>query len=134
MIRSCWNQMHFLTQSQILRKMNPIWNFRNDNPEMEILMDYVGPESQTHAELEIEMCRVGDQDACGAGEPGTCGLLVGPSLPPASTALTPMEDTGATDNNHVGGTAFSSVVPHAFLTTSSCNTLITFHSLFSGGA
>ena len=31
-----------------------------------------------------------------------CGLLVGPSPPLALTALTPMEDMGSTDNNHVG--------------------------------
>ena len=36
--------------------MNLIWNFGNDDPEMEISMDYVGPESKMHAELESEMC------------------------------------------------------------------------------
>ena len=55
MILSCWSQTHSLLQSWSLRKMNLIWNLGNDDQEMEILMDYAGPESKLCVELENEM-------------------------------------------------------------------------------
>ena len=66
MIQSCWKQMHLQTQSRILKKMNPIWNFGNDDLEIEreTLMDYEGPVIEMCVELETEMHVQLENQAC----------------------------------------------------------------------